>query len=118
MGEDFEVFFQDLFPGPMNGRGGDRIERLDGVLPGHGLVMIAPDQGQRLERPDLLDGFVGRSAVSDEVSEANIPVEAALLGEFEERVQGLEIAVNVAEDQGSHGTAFRPRSNEAWSVWA
>ena len=73
---------------------------------------------KRFERPDFLDGFVGGSAVADQVAEADVPVDPVLLGEFQKGVQGLEVAVDIAEDQCAHDGSLRPRSNEAWSVWA
>jgi hypothetical protein len=112
-GEEFQVFLENPGLGPLDRGRGDGIERLHRVLAGDRLVVVPPDDGERLERLDLLDGFVGRGPVADKIAEANVLVDPVTLGVFQDGGQGFEVAVDVAEDQGAHAASPRPRSNEA-----
>jgi hypothetical protein len=66
--------------------------------------VIAADVDSR-ERADGVDDFVGIGAVTDDVAEVPKFVEGA--GEGEYSLEGLEIAVNVRDDEGTHGRRVR-----------
>jgi hypothetical protein len=102
--QEVEVLPGDRLLGPEDGRRGDGIEGLDGVEPGDRLVVVAPDDGQGLEGQDLLDDLVRRGPVADEVAEKEVVVDPLLLDGLEDRVEGLEVAVDVGEDQVAQGT--------------
>ncbi len=103
---------------PADGGGGDGVERLDRIVLGDGLVVVAADDGQRLQAPDDTDDLVGRGAVADQVAQADVVVDAALVGQLQDGGQGFQVAVDVAEDQNPHQAFPAAAARPSCSLWA
>ena len=70
-------------------------------MPQRGLVVIAADDGDRVQRANAIDDFVRRRAVADEIAEDEqvIPGAGAASSTAVER---LDVRVNVGNDQIAH----------------
>ena len=68
-----------------------------------GLVVIATDDGDRIELPHEIDDRIGRRAIPDEIAEDDDMIPGAVWGGIEHRFERLEIGVNIRQDQVAHG---------------
>ena len=66
-----------------------------------------------MDRPDALDALVGVRAVADEVAGAEEDVDVLVLVRLEDRVQCVQIAVNVAEYAVPHAASVLPVGGES-----
>jgi hypothetical protein len=67
------------------------------------LVVIPADHRHRVERDGAIDRFDGIGAVPDQIAEHEHLIVAARGRVLEHRVKGLQVGVNVGENEVAHG---------------
>src|SRR4030042_285695 len=106
------VLLQNFLFGPENSRGGDGVERLDGVQAADGFVVVSADHGQGLQGLDPLDDLVGRSSIADHVAEEDVVVNLLLLDKLEHGQESFLVPVDVGEGKVAHGFSAPPGAEE------
>ena len=72
-----------------------------------GGVVIALDARVRRQRPDGIHARVGVGTVPDDIAQTDIKFHALFVSVRQNRLEGLQVAVDVREYQVFHTTPFR-----------
>jgi hypothetical protein len=101
------ILAAERFEGPVGGEPGDVVERAAVLQSAGGLVVVAADHGERLERADAIDDAVGLRSVADEVAEDEDLVPAARGSRVEDAVERVGVRVDVGQDQVAQGRSLK-----------
>ncbi len=96
------VVVAQRFVGPADGGPGHGVEGVGGLESGAHLVVIAADDGVRLQAADAIDDGVRVGAVAHQVAEHQDALVGNLAGGVEHGLERLEIRVDVTQDQVAH----------------
>ena len=88
--------------GPADGAAGDGVEALGAFDARPDLVVIAANQRVRLQRPNPVADRIGVGAVADQVAQHEDLCVTERRGRGHDGLIGLEIRVDVADDQVAH----------------
>ena len=103
LAQEMLIGLGDGLPGPVDGRGGHGVEIVQGLGSADRLVVVSPDDCQRLILLDEMDDFVGRGAVAHQVAQEQVMVDRFFFNKPGQRLEGFQVAVNIGENQVALG---------------
>ena len=102
-----EVARLETFVRPGTGLPRVAVEVLGAVEPGAHTIVIPTDRHRRRsQRPQPADHQIRRGAVAHGVAQEHDPIVPLAADVAEDTAQGLPVAVNIADDQVTHGVPF------------
>jgi len=97
--EEPGVFGGQLALGPHDRGAGGQAEAQIDPRGDAGPVVVAPDQRQRRQLPDQVQGFIGVGSIAHQVAQDHVALDRPPPGVAHHRAQRLDIGVDVRKDE-------------------